>query len=258
VVKNPKRAWLIFGLIGGGAGMVIVGLIIYFVMAANRAGSPSGASKILDVTRTASSGASGYRTVMDALRAAQPGDTIQLHDPEHFENLHIELPRMRGEIVSDVTIRVAPGKEVIWRPLRKEEDVPILHLQNAQSLKIEGRGLTFDGALDANKRLKNLIVVNFTSPGLTLDGATLKGFSRSGVNIVNVFGSKDRPVRLANLIVIGAAPEAEAGLLFDANPDVQPPFSDHFVLADLHLHGVKEGIKKVDNTVVGKNIKWPR
>src|SRR5262245_36655408 len=171
-IKDPRRAWLIFGLIGGGTLLVIVGLIIYF-STGNRSRAGGHQPKVFDVGRTVGGGS---RHVFDALRDAQPGDIVQLHDPEHFEKLHIEMPRMQGEISPDVTIRVAPNKDVVWKSKGREEE-PLLRLQNAKNFKIEGRGLTFDGAIDAKRRVQNLIVVNFNSPGLSIDGASFKNFA---------------------------------------------------------------------------------
>jgi serine/threonine protein kinase len=251
-VKDPRRAWLVFGLIGVGALLVVTGLLVY----AFRNGSATNSKKPLNVTKDADK-PNSYRSILQALRAAQPGDVIVLHDAEHFENLLIE-PRMK-DITTDVTIQVAPGKEVVWKPFRREESVPLLTLQGARNFKIHGRGLTFDGAIDDKKRVQNLIVLNFTSPGLAIEDATLKGFGRSAVNVVNVFGSKEKWVRLANLHTISAAPEQpQAGLLFEANEQVQPPFNDFIEIVDVRTDGVKEGIKKADNTVVGKNVVWPK
>jgi hypothetical protein len=251
-VKDPRRAWLVFGLIGVGALLVVTGLLVY----AFRNGSATNSKKPLNVTKDADK-PNSYRSILQALRAAQPGDVIVLHDAEHFENLLIE-PRMK-DITTDVTIQVAPGKEVVWKPFRREESVPLLTLQGARNFKIHGRGLTFDGAIDDKKRVQNLIVLNFTSPGLAIEDATLKGFGRSAVNVVNVFGSKEKWVRLANLHTISAAPEQpQAGLLFEANEQVQPPFNDFIEIVDVRTDGVKEGIKKAENTVVGKNVVWPK
>ncbi|MCI0684091.1 MAG: protein kinase, partial [Gemmataceae bacterium] len=252
-VKNPRRAWMVFGLIGTGVSLVVGGLLIYAFR--DMGGPPP--RKPLDVTRDASK-PNSYRSVLQALRNAEPGDVIYLHDAEHFENLLIE-PRMKGEITTDVTIQAAPGAEVVWRPYRKEEVLPILTLQGAVDFKIRGQGLTFDGTLDGKKRVNDLIVINFESAGLAIEDATLKGFGRSAVNVVNVWGRKGKLVRLINLTTITAAPERpKAGLLFEANPDVKPPFNDFIEIADVRFEGIKEGIKKTDNTVVGNNIIWPK
>lgn len=253
-VKDPRRAWLVFGSIGAGALILVTALLIY----AFRGGSSPSTTvrKPLDVTKETGK-ANSYLSVLQALRAAEPGDVIQLHDAEHFENLRIE-PRMNG-ITLDVTIQVAPGKEVVWKPARQEKTEPLLTLQAANNFKIHGERLTFDGSLDGKKRVENLIVLNFKSPGLVIKDATLKGFGRSAVNIVNVWGSKDKPVRLSNLTTIGASPDQpQSGLLFEANDKVDPPFNDYMEITDVRFEGIKEGIKKADNTVVGKNIVWPK
>jgi serine/threonine protein kinase len=253
-VKNPRRAWLVLGSIVGGVVVLTTAVLIYRSLTGDR-------TKVLvrpplEVTKNAGS-ANSYRSILQALRAAKPGDVIQLMDSEHFENLLIE-PRMK-DITPDVTIQAAPGREVVWKPFRKDDMTPILWLQEARNFKIKGKGLTFDGTLDAKRRVQNLIVINFESPGLAIEDAAFKGFGRSAINIVNVWGSKEKPVRLVNLTAISAAPEQPvAALLFDANPDVRPPYNDFIEVVESHFQGQKEGIKTKDNTVVGSNVHWPK
>src|SRR5207247_9883136 len=108
-------------------------------------------------TKNASYGHS-YRSVLQALQAAKPGDVIQLMDTEHFENLLIEL--RTTDITTDVTIQAAPGKEVVWKSYRKEEAVPILTLQHARHFKSTGKGMTVDGEIYDNRGVAGLIVVH--------------------------------------------------------------------------------------------------
>src|SRR5262245_5776513 len=162
-VKDPRRAWIVLGVIGAGALVLITGLLI-FIFRATR--GPSGAlRKPLDVTSNARYVGS-FRTVRAAMQSAQPGDVIQLLDNEHLENLHIDQRDIK-DLTTDVTIQAVPGRDVVWRSARNDETVPVLTLQNARNFRV--KGITFDGAIDATKRVKDLIVINFASAGLTVE-----------------------------------------------------------------------------------------
>jgi serine/threonine protein kinase len=252
ILKNKRQAWLIFSSLAGvGAMVLIIGLVSVLL---SRSGPAVVARQPLEVTSDAGR-ANTYRTVSQALRAARAGDVIYLTDAEHRENLIVE-PKLN--VAMDVTVQPAPGKEVVWKSARiKDEKAPLVTLQHAANFKI--KDVTFDGTLEGSKRVNDLIVLNFHAPGLTIDGVTLRGFARSGINVMNLWGSKERPVRLANLSAISVAPESPQGaLLFDANPDSTPQFNDFIEVSEVHAQGLKTVIKKKDNTVVGKNIVWPK
>ncbi len=252
-VKNPRRAWLIFSLIGGGALLIIVGVIIYYAVTTQPV-PVAPVRRPLDVSKDAVSGAS-YRSILQALRAAQPGDVIQLHDAEHVESLRIELPRMQGEITTDVTIQVAPGKEVVWKPHRKEEDVPILLLQNARNFKIIGDGLTIDGAIDGKKRVKDLVVINYESPSLTIAAATFRNFSRSAIHIVNAGGMKGRPMRLLNLKTAGAGAEKPlAAIVFEAGVGSTPAQNEFIEVSGFEFPDIL-ATKEIGNAPNGRDVK---
>ncbi len=253
-VKNPRRAWLVFTLIGVGALLVVAGLLVYVFLNTDR---PTTAARRPLLVGKETMGANTYRSVLQALRAAQPGDVIQLVDPEHAE--HLVLEHRMTDVTTDVTIEAAPGKDVVWKTDRADESTPILKLQNARNLKIKGKGLTFDGTITAKKKLKDLIVLNFKCAGLAIEDATFQGFSRSAVNVVNVWGSEKSPVRLANLNVLGAsADQPLAAILLEANPDViDTPYNDFLDISDLHAEGVKEAIKNSD-PALGKHVVRPK
>jgi serine/threonine protein kinase len=259
-VKNKRRAWLIFGSLAIAAGVLLISALIYVV--ASRPRGTVESRRPLEVSRE---GERTYRSLIQALRAAKAGDVIHLTDEVHQENLLIE-PKLN--LATDVTIQAAPGKEVVWKSASRDEKIPLLTLQHAAGFKVKGPGLTFDGTLPAGKRVRDLIVVNFVAPGLTIDDVTLKNFGRSGVNVMNAWGKKDNPIRLVNLSA-SAAPALDpktkqpdplfAALLFDANPDIShPPFNDYMEVGAVDLEGLKTAIKEKDNTVNGKNIVWPQ
>lgn len=253
-VKNKRAAWLVLGSLAVIAGAGIIAVLTFFII--NRPESLVTTRPPLEVTRDAGK-ANSYRTVAQALRAARAGDVIQLTDPVHIENLVVE---QKQNYTTDITLQAAPGVEVIWKSGVKDEKAPLVTLQHAKHFKIKGKGLTFDGTLEGSKQVNDLIVINFVAPGLSIEDVTLKAFGRAGINIMNVWGSKDRPVRLHNITAFATAPgKPEAALLFDANPDIiHPQFNDYIEVSDIHVQGSMPATKKKDNTVVGKNISWPQ
>jgi serine/threonine protein kinase len=281
-VKNKRRAWLIFGSLAIAAGVLLISALVYVVV--NRSGPTAETRRPLEVSRE---GDKRYRSVFQALLAAKAGDVIHLTDEVHKENLLIE-PKLN--LATDVTVQAAPGKEVVWKSASPDDKVALLTLQHAARFKVKGPGLTFDGTLAGGKRVRDLIVVNFEAPGLTIDDVALKNFGRSGVNVMNAWGNKAHPIRLVNLSASATPPPVDpkaqeidpktqkidpktkkpvpaqapdpvfAALLFDANPDItHPPYNDFMEIGAVHIEGgLKTAIKAKDNTVNGKNIVWPQ
>jgi hypothetical protein len=258
-VKNKRRAWLIFGSLAIAAGVLLISALVYVVV--NRPGGTVETRRPLEVSRE---GEKTYRSIMQALRAAKAGDVIHLTDAVHQENLLIEP---KSNVATDVTVQAAPGKEVVWKSASRDDKIALLTLQHAAKFKVKGPGLTFDGTLPAGKRVRDLIVVNFVAPGLTIDDVALKNFGRSGVNVMNAWGNKENPIRLVNLSASATPPldpktkapdPMFAALFFDANPDItHPPYNDFMEVDEVQLEGLKTAIKAKDNTVNGKHIVWP-
>jgi serine/threonine protein kinase len=247
-VRDPHRAWIVFGIIGAGALVLITGLLIFIFR--NTGGTPGAGRKTLDVTNNARY-ANSYRTVRSAMQNAQPGDVIQLMDSEHYENLHIDQRDIK-DLTMDVTVQAAPGREVVWRSSRSEEAVPILTLQNARNFKV--KGISFDGAIDATKRVKDLIVINFASAGLTIEDSSFRSFGHSAVYIVNAAGTRDKPIRLLNLkatATIGAQPEAV--VLFEAKDQVEPPQNSFIEMSGGDFPGLN-AVKEIGNAPNGMHV----
>jgi serine/threonine protein kinase len=196
-----------------------------------------------------------FRTVDQALRNAQAGDVIELLDDVE-ENLIVD----RSRETTAVTIQPAPGKQVVWRPGKKDENRPLLFLSNARGFILRGPGLTLDGSMDGKRRAQNLVFVTLYCPGLTLEDLSLKSFGKSAVAMVNCSGEENRPVRLLNLQFISTSAEKpEAAVYFDANPTVNPPFNEYIEIGPGRFEGMdpKNAVKRKDNTVTGSKVKWP-
>ncbi|MCS7045012.1 MAG: hypothetical protein NZO58_01520, partial [Gemmataceae bacterium] len=253
LVANLRRAKLVVTTIAVGAALIVVGLLLYLLM--SRETPPRGiARKPLEVTKELGR-PNTYRSIEAALRVAEPGDVIQLLDADYRETLLVEP---RHQLTTSVTIEAAPGREVVWRPAAKDENRPILTLQKARGFKINGKGLTFDGAIDEKRRLKDLIAINFDSPGLAIEDATFTNFSRCAVSIVNAGGAKDRPIRLLNLkYVVGAGLSPDAAVLFDAKADIEPPQNQYIELLGGSYGGLVAA-KEVSNAANGVQVSWPK
>ncbi len=195
-----------------------------------------------------------FRTIKQALRSAQQGDVIELHDEVHEETLAVDP----SQGPTDVTLQAAAGKEVRWIPAQKGDvKSPLLTLTKAAGFTLKGRGLTLAGTLDKNRRVNDVVFVTSFSRGLTIENATLEGFSGAGVRIMNAKGEKDRLIRLLHL-TFAMRPDSKTayGVHFDANPDVQPQFNDNIEIGGCLFHGLAEDnhVNYKDNTVKGTNI----
>lgn len=247
-VKDPRRAWIVLGVIGAGALVLITGLLIFIFR--NTGSSSGGLRKTLDVTSNARY-VNSFRTIRAAMQNAQPGDVIQLLDGEHLENLHIDQRDIK-DLTTDVTIQPVPGREVVWRSARNDETVPVLTLQNARNFRV--KGITFDGTIDAAKRVKDLVIINFASAGLTIEDASFRNFGHSGVYIVNASGSRDKPIRLVNLratAMTGASPEA--AVLFEAKDQVDPPQNQFIEMSGCEFPGLT-AVKEIGNAPNGMHV----
>ncbi len=195
-----------------------------------------------------------FKTIKQALRSAQQGDVIELHDDVHEETLAVDP----SQGPTDVVLQAASGKEVRWIPSQKgDEKTPLLTLAKARGFTLKGNGLTLDGTLDKKRRVNDIIFVTSFSNGLTIEDAVLEGYSVSAVRIMNAKGDKDRPIRLLHL-TFAMKPDSKTayGVHFDANPDVQPQFNDNIEIGGCHFHGLAEAnhVNYKDNTVKGTSI----
>lgn len=153
-----------------------------------------------------------YETLWAALGKAKPGDRLVVHADTLDEPL---ILRGDGLIGTDVSIegRTDSGRPVLWRPpVVHGAEQPLVSLENVSGLRLTG----FD--LDGRGQVQDLVVLSDKCPGLTLDGVSLRGYTRSAVRLQDCAGAPFRPVTLKNLAVT-AGQAAETALLFEAGTD---------------------------------------
>jgi serine/threonine protein kinase len=191
-----------------------------------------------------------FKSVRQALHAAQFGDVIEIHDAVHEENLMVDVRGM------DVTLQAAPGVNVRWVPAKKDEKTPLIHISKAPGFRLRGKGITLDGMIDAKRKVQDLVFITLTSPGLVIEDLQFQNIGQNAVKVMNAQGSKEHFIRLLNLsIAKNAGPLEAIGFAFDANPDTSPPFNDYIEINE--FTGVSTPLQMKDNTVLGKNIVKP-
>ena len=112
--------------------------------------------------------------------------------------------------------------------------------------------------LDGGDRQQKLILLIGHCPGLTLENLELRGFKRCAVMVMNCEGEADRPVVLSRLHTL-VAQQADAALLFDANPKLLTRTNQFFRIQDCRLEGpYKVPVQVVRDTkqieLAGKNV----
>jgi hypothetical protein len=192
-----------------------------------------------------------YHTIAEAVKAAKDRDVIELADELHAESLELTKPRA-------ITIQAKPGVKVVWVPTKPGE--PLLRLQNAKNVHLNGKNLTLDGHVQGKKgvRVENLINIEYTCPGLILEDVQLQGFSKYGVAITNCAGSKEQPVRLVNLHIVGD--RAEAAIYFNAFPNNRPEKNSFIhVESSCKFSGFDAGpaVSRRDNQVIDEDVIVP-
>jgi hypothetical protein len=145
-------------------------------------------------------------SVREALLKVGPGDTIAIAEPKLTEPA-LKLDRNRHK---DVTIEsaTADGKPaVIEFPAGAKGGIMI------DASRVEGfrlRNVELDGKGQADYGVE----LNGISPGVALEGVTVRGVTRAGVYLTNLTGAEDRPVTLDRVRVL-LAPTCEAGALIE-------------------------------------------
>src|SRR5262249_49068234 len=134
--------------------------------------------------------------IQSALRNAEIGSVIELWDDTYEENVIVDPGRGR----TAVTLQAAPGKQIVWRSGRNDPSQPILTLSKAGEFKLKGTGITFDGILsDKKNHVKDLMTIQFESPGLAVDDVQFKNFARSAILVMNANGAPKQPIKLTRL-----------------------------------------------------------
>jgi serine/threonine protein kinase len=189
-----------------------------------------------------------FTRLEDALRRAKAGDSIVIQDAAIEETV-----RVGGNFPRGVTIEGGDNKTVVWRaPPGVLDTDSLLTVDGVPDLQL--RNVTLDGG----DRQQKLILLIGHCPGLTLENLELRGFKRCAVMVMNCEGEADRPVVLSRLHTL-VAQQADAALLFDANPKLLTRTNQFFRIQDCRLEGpYKVPVQVVRDTkqieLAGKNV----
>ncbi len=201
-----------------------------------------------------------YSTIQQAVNAAELGSIIELWDDAYAENLVIE---QRADRRTQITLQAAPGKDVAWRSARNDSKEPILRITKGVEFKFKGKGITFDGTLDKSRSVNDLIMITGDAPGLLVDEAQFKNFTRCAVFVINGAGSANQPIKLHRLVT-ESADKNRAAIFFDANKNVlATPVNQYIEIDDCDFRG-HDPAKAIqfrpatkENPVFGEGVRWP-
>jgi serine/threonine protein kinase len=249
--QEDRRRWWV---VGGVAGFCILALVILLVMYLRKHGPvPPPERKPLLVSRHG--GPTGtFPSIDRALHNAQRDDIIELLDENHEEELVVDGTK----VPAGLTVRASPGKAIVWVARKGKEDRPLLHLSRTVGFRLQGEAITLDG----QGRQPRLVLLTGVSPGLTIEGLRLDGFTSKGVEISNCAGIKGRPVRLRNLTA--AAPKGmnndKALIYFGANPKMTPPVNSFIEIENCLFLGLPlpDAIRRQDAKVTGEGLVLPK
>jgi serine/threonine protein kinase len=239
---DARRLWAV-GIILSIILLIAVSILIWkFVL--SRPAETHGVRQPLTVS---GDGAKHYKTIKQALRAAQPGDVIELFDAVHHENLVVD----HGG--KGVTLKAAPGVNVRWLSSNKDAQTPLIHVSKAPGFHISGHGITLDGTLPGEQKVRDLLFITLSSPGLTIEDLHFANVGQNAVKIMNVQGTKEEPVRLLNLALAPSADQTSVvGFYFDANPSTVPSINDY--IETTIIKGAPIPFKSKDSAVLGNNV----
>jgi serine/threonine protein kinase len=219
VLDSAKRVQLliIMGVIGF---FIVVGVVAAVVISffgganAKSTDKEKPAGNVLLVTKDGS-----LRTIGEALKKAQPGDTIKVRDAVQ------ECIILEGKRFPNLTIEAEdPARYVAWsfpaNPLRGTTQ--LIDVRNIEGLTLRGF------VLDGGEQAEQVIRLHGNCPGLKLEDLKIKGFKQVGVLITNCAGTNDRPVILSKLSLIAEGQPKDAGLFFYFVKGIKdPPLNQH-------------------------------
>src|SRR5262249_53681450 len=114
-----------------------------------------------------------------------------------------------------------------------------------------------DFEFDGGSQVEDLIVVTGSCPGARLEGIVLRGFTRSGIKLVNCEGNSEQPLTLANLRIL-TGHDNDAGLLFDLSPNIKDPADNqHIVVEDCFVTGPAKDPFHVNYPKLSPTVKLP-
>jgi serine/threonine protein kinase len=215
----------------------------------------------LEVSRDASR-KGAYASIQAALREAEAGSVIELWDDTYEENV---LIAPRGTQRTAVTIQAARDKEIVWKSAKSDPGEPIVVLSTADSFKLKGKGITFDGTLAKKGNVNDLIRISFGCPGLVIEDVTFKNFEHSAVFIINAAGSSAKPIKLQRLTT-ESTDKNRAAIYFDAKENVvSTRVNENIEIDDTCIFRGHDPAKAIQSRevvpkgplVFGNNVRWP-
>jgi serine/threonine protein kinase len=249
VARKQGRLWLILILV------IVVVMIASTIVAAglffNWFGRPANERRPLVVTKQRT-GERVFPTLVSAVRAAEPGDVIELADEQLEENVQITAAHMKS---ASIILRAAPGKKVVWTGKKGSEDRPLLHLHSVKGFLLEGENITLDG----QDRTNNLLLISGQCPGLEIRDLKFKSYTDHAIKIMNCAGDEGKYVRITK-------PQAEPPLkkespvvYLGATAGVIPARDDYLDLRDCLFPSMtaKQSLGRLNDKILGDNLKLP-
>jgi serine/threonine protein kinase len=242
--KSRKVLWLCLALVG-----VAIALAVAITVACLLLAPASNAPRPHLRVGKAVTGSHGYKSIQQALKTAHTGDTIELWDEQHQENV-IVSPKKGA---TAVTLCVAPGKTVVWTSPKGAEAKHLIQFDHAREFRIEGEGLTLDG----QDKTETLILGQFECPGLTLANVHLQGFTSRGVHLISCTGTSSDPIRFEKLTFVCPPKNSKArALVFSAAdiPTLRP--NDFIQILECRFSGFEAGppVERTNPKATGKAV----
>jgi hypothetical protein len=223
--RDRRRFWIIVASVS----TVFVVAVIIVLIATIKTPAPDThhrAGSDPRLLKVQSGAADAFDSIQKALKKAHRGATIELHDSRYEEEVKVD-----PTIAADITLRAAPGKQVVWTTRKGNDKGPMLHLSSAKGFKLEGKGITFDG----RGQVATLIKIELHCPGLVLEDARLQGFTQTGIRFTNCWGGTTGETRLQlrglEFATDKQSPEL-AAILLTIDPNVTDPASNGYIKID--------------------------
>jgi hypothetical protein len=201
----------VLGVVAGVAAVALIAtlLVVFREKPEKTDPGPSAPPNTIYVSRT---GKGSLESALEsAFKVVKADGRIVVRDgPLEFAPRTIGPPYI---IPKNVTLEAEPGVEWRLRRGNVQSQPWLITLAHLDGFTL--KGFTFDG----ENRVKDLIQVKGTCPGLVLEDLTLKNFERSGIFFLNCEGSRDRPVTIRK-IYLSASKQVEAGFVFDLDQSI--------------------------------------
>jgi serine/threonine protein kinase len=235
---HDRRYFLIAAIGGGIVAALFLGLLLYFLL---RSGNPplSGRSTEPQRAPLEVSANGEIKTLAAALQRAKTGDRIVVRSDLQ------ELFWVTDEryFPKDLTIEAAAGQEIVWRfPEGADPKDPLVKLHDVEGLRL--KGFTFDG----QDRAGNLITIWGRCPGSKLEDLHLRGFTSSGLMVLNCSGESGRPVSFRRVWTTAKVPESTA-LILEARNSFVPKIDQYLSFSDCRFEGACKAAVRVDGPV---------